>query len=74
MLAKPCRSRRHHRPLRGSWPALPICSDCWGLMAVEELLRDVTVAVARSLEVVGDSVKVCETDTDHSEVRTSREG
>lgn len=36
-------------------------SDYWGLMAVEELLRNVTVAVARSLEVVGDSVKVLPT-------------
>ena len=42
-------------------------------MAVEELLRDITAAVARSLEVVGDAVNMCETDTNHSEVRTARE-
>jgi len=42
-------------------------------MAVEELLRDTTVAVTRSLETVGDSVTVFETDTNSSEVTTARD-
>lgn len=45
---EPCqRSPDCHHSLWGDWPALLIHSDYWGLKAIEELLRDITVACGK---------------------------